>query len=76
MREYEQLNHMVRVSPQPLTDSIHYYLPHHGVLKPDSSTTKLRVVFNGSSPTTSGFSVNDLMHTGANLLLNVPDVLM
>ncbi|XP_020297239.1 uncharacterized protein LOC109861829 [Pseudomyrmex gracilis] len=52
-----------------------YYLPHQGVLKPDSSSTKLRVVFNGSRSTSSGKSVNDIMHTGTNLLLNIVDVL-
>ncbi|GFX36408.1 uncharacterized protein TNCV_3671631 [Trichonephila clavipes] len=31
-----------------------YYLPHHGVFRPDKRTTKLRVVFNGSAATTSG----------------------
>ena len=76
MTEYEQLNHMVKVTSEPLGNVAPYYLPHHGVLKPDSTTTKLRVVFNGSSPTSSGYSVNDLMHTGANLLLDVSDVLM
>ncbi|XP_011868071.1 PREDICTED: uncharacterized protein LOC105562123, partial [Vollenhovia emeryi] len=75
MTEYEQLKHMVKVGSQP-SDVPPYYLPHHGVLKPDSTTTKLRVVFNGSSSTSSGLSVNDLMHTGANLLLNVSDVLL
>ena len=57
---------------QPGTAS--YYLPYHGVLKPDSITTKLRVVFNGSSPSSTGKSINDLMHTGANLLLDISDV--
>ena len=76
MTEYEQLNHMVKVTSEPLGNVAPYYLPHHGVLKPDSTTTKLRVVFNGSSLTSSGYSVNDLMHTGANLLLDVSDVLM
>ena len=76
MREYEELHHMVRTpSISPNTHSI-FYLPHHGVLKPDSQSTKLRVVFNGSSPTSSGHSINDLMHTGANLLLNITDVLL
>lgn len=55
-----------RTQPRPT-----YYLPNHGVLKPDSITTKLRVVFNGSSKTTSGNSLNDLMHTGENLLLDI-----
>ena len=67
---------MVRApSLSPNTHSV-FYLPHHGVLKLDSQTTKLRVVFNGSSPTTTGHSINDLMHTGANLLLNITDVLL
>ncbi|KAK2577645.1 hypothetical protein KPH14_012903, partial [Odynerus spinipes] len=54
---------MVR-APSMSSEEICYYLPHHGVLKPSSTTTKLRVVFNGSSPTSSGRSINDLMHTG------------
>ncbi|XP_046145736.1 uncharacterized protein LOC123989070 [Osmia bicornis bicornis] len=63
-------------TPQTSAHLQPYYLPHHGVLRLDSSTTKLRVVFNGSKATTSSKSVNDLMHTGANLLLNVTDVLI
>ncbi|XP_043494167.1 uncharacterized protein LOC122519066 [Polistes fuscatus] len=54
----------------------HYYLPHHGVLKPDSSTTKLRVVFNGSTTTSTGYSLNDLMHASPNLMLNLFDLLI
>ena len=76
MKEYVELRHMVRApSISPNTHSV-FYLPHHGVIKLDSETTRLRVVFNGSSPTTSGHSINDLMHTGANLLLNITDVLL
>ncbi|XP_011858176.1 PREDICTED: uncharacterized protein LOC105555744 [Vollenhovia emeryi] len=74
-------NHQLR-DTQPHDESSissrrsHFYLPHHGVLKPDSTTTKLRVVFNGSSASTSGYSVNDLMYTGAKLHLNISDVLL
>ena len=46
------------------------FLPHHSVWKETSTTTKLRTVFNGSSKTKSGVSVNDLLHVGANLLQN------
>ena len=42
--------------------------PHHGVLKATSSTTKLRVVFNGPMATSNGKSFNDVLHTGPNLL--------
>ena len=46
------------------------FLPHHGVWKETSTTTKLRTVFNGASKTKSGVSVNDLLHIGPNLLQN------
>ena len=76
MSEYEDLNHMVRAPSISSHKNPIFYLPHHGVLKPDSKTTKLRVVFNGSCATTSGHSLNDLMHTGQTLLLNISDVLL
>ena len=41
-----------------------YYFLHHGVLKEYSLTTKFRVVFDGSSRSTSEFLLNDLFHTG------------
>ncbi|XP_071579408.1 uncharacterized protein [Temnothorax nylanderi] len=75
MTEYRELNHMTEASPVS-SQHAQYYLPHHGVLKPDSATTKLRVVFNGSSASTSGRSLNDLMYTGAKLHLDVTDVLL
>lgn len=43
------------------------YLPHHAVLKEDSTTTKLRVVFNASQKTTNGTSLND--HTAQGPLM-------
>ncbi|XP_017491315.1 PREDICTED: uncharacterized protein LOC108379473 [Rhagoletis zephyria] len=42
----------------------HYFIPHHHVLKPSSSTTKLRVVFDASSKTSSGVSLNELLLVG------------
>lgn len=49
MLEYEALGHMSKIGTFP--DDVHgnsYFLPHHGVFKEDSTTTKLRVVFDGS----------------------------
>ncbi|GFX19943.1 DUF1758 domain-containing protein [Trichonephila clavipes] len=55
--------HLERVveSSEPPT---HYYIPHHGVLRPEKLTTKLRIVYNGSSPTTTGISLNDILLKG------------
>ncbi|XP_043502768.1 uncharacterized protein LOC122524519 [Polistes fuscatus] len=41
-----------------------YYLPHHAVIKESSCTTKLRVVFDGSCKSSTGFSLNDLLLNG------------
>lgn len=37
-----------------------YYIPHSCVVKPDSTTTKLRIVFDASAKITSGKSLIDL----------------
>lgn len=66
IEEYQSLGHMTRATKDN-TLSPTYYLPHHGVLKADSLTTRLRVVFNASSPTSSTKSLNDLMYRGPNL---------
>ncbi|XP_075162717.1 uncharacterized protein LOC142235346 [Haematobia irritans] len=44
-----------------------FYLPHHAVLKPQSVSTKVRVVFNASKRTTSGTSLNDILYVGPTL---------
>ncbi|XP_029680155.1 uncharacterized protein LOC115245812 [Formica exsecta] len=67
---------MVRVPPSSPEPSPVFYLPHHGVLKDDSITTKLRVVFNGSSLTSTGSSLNDILHTGAKLQADISDILL
>ena len=43
---------------------ITYYMPHHGVYRPDKSSTRHRVVFNASPPTTSNLSLNDILLKG------------
>ncbi|XP_036347058.1 uncharacterized protein LOC118756401, partial [Rhagoletis pomonella] len=62
MQEYMDLGHMSMASL--LAGAPVYYLPHYCVRKEDSTTTKLRVVFDGSAKTTSGHSLNDLLLSG------------
>ncbi|XP_050495535.1 uncharacterized protein LOC126876672 [Bombus huntii] len=66
IQEYLALGHMTKVTTDHCTDD-GYFLPHHGVIKESSQTTKLRVVFDGSAPTTTGVSLNDVLHTGPKL---------
>lgn len=63
LKEYLHLNHMEMIDPAELA-ATHYFMPHHCVLKADSSTTKLRVVFDASAKTSNGLSLNDILANG------------
>ncbi|XP_049877550.1 uncharacterized protein LOC126374847 [Pectinophora gossypiella] len=64
IHEYQNLYHMRLADGNTKLD---YYLPHHCVLREQSTTTSHRVVFNASQTTTSGQSLNDCMCKGPNL---------
>lgn len=61
--EYLNLGHMSE-NTKTQNDSISYFMPHHGVLREDSLTTKLRTVFDCSAVTSTGKSFNDIQHIG------------
>lgn len=64
MQTYEKMGHMTQVELEEPTHNKECYLPHYGVLKGASTTTKLRVVFNASASTSSGLSLNDVLKIG------------
>ncbi|GBN37773.1 hypothetical protein AVEN_172647-1 [Araneus ventricosus] len=65
LNEYESLHHKEEVKEDTDLDAGYYLpLPHDGILRPDTKTTKLRVVFNASSKISSGHSLNDLLYKG------------
>ncbi|XP_073819973.1 uncharacterized protein [Musca autumnalis] len=76
IQEYLSLGHMEIVNSQNQNSSPCFYLPHHGVYKPESATTKLRVVFNGSCPTASGKSLNDLLYVGPVLQKDIISIIL
>ncbi|GFW03618.1 uncharacterized protein TNCV_3988371 [Trichonephila clavipes] len=63
LRDYERLGHMKEVTNET-EPKITYYATHHGIYRPEKSTTKLRVVFNCSSLTDSAISLNDIQYNG------------
>ncbi|XP_076660308.1 uncharacterized protein LOC143363629 [Halictus rubicundus] len=71
---YEALGHMAATT-HPISRA-GYYLPHHGVMRESSTTTKLRVVFNGSKASSNGKSLNEFLLRGPNLLPNLADILL
>lgn len=69
MREYAALGHMELVEP-PYHNTNCYYIPHHAV------TTKFRVVFNASAPTSTGVSLNDIQLVGPTLQDSLSSILL
>ena len=78
MNEYFALKHAERVPQSDISSATSpvYYLPMHAVTKTDSTTTKLRIVFDASAKTTSGSSLNDQFLVGPTLHSTLIDVLL
>ncbi|XP_065079783.1 uncharacterized protein LOC135702685 [Ochlerotatus camptorhynchus] len=64
IHEYLLMGHMKEITDDEDEPRHTYYMPHHAVMKPDSTTTKLRVVFDASCATDSGVSLNDALMVG------------
>ncbi|XP_058448645.1 uncharacterized protein LOC131428617 [Malaya genurostris] len=62
MEEYRQLGHMEEVQTRVAVPQ--FFLPHHAISRSDSSTTKTRIVFDGSCKSNNHLSLNDVLLTG------------
>ncbi|XP_018403165.1 PREDICTED: uncharacterized protein LOC108780075 [Cyphomyrmex costatus] len=68
MKDYEKSGHITKITAAELSETEEtYFIPHQAVIRPDSLTTKLRVVFDASAKTTLGTSLNDKLMPGPNL---------
>ena len=76
--EFFHLKHMEKVPTSELVKPVEncYYLCHHCVFKESSTTTKLRVVFDGSAKTTTGISLNDRFMVGPKILKDLFSILV
>ncbi|XP_055614744.1 uncharacterized protein LOC129761065 [Uranotaenia lowii] len=64
MSQYAALGHMQRVD-HTTHSSPQYYLSHLAVIREESSTTKVRVVFDAACKSVTGKSLNDVLIVGA-----------
>ena len=78
VQEYLALGHAQEVTSDELCTpvSLTYHLPMHAVYKQSSSSTKVRVVFDGSCPTSTGTSLNDILAAGPTLYPNLDQILI
>lgn len=78
IQEYEELGHCREIDEtEDRPSQGRFYLPHHAVLRPSSSTTKLRVVFDASArPYATGKSLNDVLQVGGTLQSDLFSILL
>ena len=70
VEKYGNLRHLHEIPAKALAAQVSYYLQHHTVISADKRN-KLRVMFNASQLTSSGLSLNDCLHTGEALQMNI-----
>ena len=78
VQEYLTLGHAQKATQSELCTPVErtYTLPMHAVYKTTPSSTKLRVVFDGSCPTSTGISLNDVLAAGPTLHPNLDQILI
>ena len=58
-------------------DTAKHYIPHHAVIKPDKTTTKVRVVYDASAKTNKGQkSLNECLYPGPTMLKDLTGILL
>ncbi|XP_075170155.1 uncharacterized protein LOC142242472, partial [Haematobia irritans] len=70
LSEYLSLGHMKPTDSREIYSRgkyMSFYLPHHAVIRPESRSTKVRIVFNASKKSGSGNSLNDVLYVGPTL---------
>lgn len=75
MKDYLLSGHMEIVDRTSITDMT-YYIPHHCVVNPNSTTTKLRVVFDAAAKAPQGQSLNDTLLIGPKLQADIFTILL
>ena len=72
IEDFVSSKHVERVTKE----DIRYFVPHHGVLKLSSESTKMRPVFNASCKSESGYSLNDFLCVGPTIQPESYDLLL
>nr|XP_049464908.1 uncharacterized protein LOC125907331 [Anopheles coluzzii] len=75
MDEYLRFSHTSKVAASSKNDES-FYLPHHPAFKTDSTTTKCRVVFDASSKSSTGVSLNDTLMVGPTIQQDATSILL
>lgn len=73
IKEYMTLGYLSKM-PSRLENE--YFIPHQAVFKKSSLTTKIRIVFEASAPSSTGISLNDALLGGPTIQDNIFSLLL
>jgi len=76
MKDYLDTTHMTNLNQTLTNEQNTYYIPHHVVLRPESTTTKMRIVLDASAKTSSGLSLNDNLYCGTKLQQDLMGIIL
>lgn len=76
LTEYAELGHMCPVLSGFEKNEQAVYIPHHAVTRESNTMTPLRVVFNASSLTSNGSSLNNHLYAGPKLQSEIASVII
>lgn len=76
MQDYLDCGHMSLVPQNDYHNSSAYYIAHHAVFKTQSSSSKIRVVFDASLRDLQGVSLNDTLLVGPKLQRDISSLLL
>ena len=75
LQSYLDANHAEKVPPNELLLPS-FYLPYHTVYKQSSTSTKIRVVFDGSAISSTGISLNQILQVGPTIQPTLVNLLL
>nr|XP_023018514.1 uncharacterized protein LOC111507442 [Leptinotarsa decemlineata] len=77
MRESIEQGHMHWVRDEYLKAAdTTYYIPHHAIFKPDSSSTPIQIVLDASASSDSDISLNDILYGDPKLQTDIFSLLL
>lgn len=79
IREYVEKGYVTEIGPienNISAKTASYFVPHHCVQRLDKTSTKVRMVLDASCKTSTGLSLNDVLHSGPNLQGDLNNILL
>ncbi|XP_008181435.1 uncharacterized protein LOC103308922 [Acyrthosiphon pisum] len=77
MKDFLDLGHMSQIKVPSVDEQTGAsYIPYQAVLRPESTTTKTRIVFDAPAKSSSGLSFNNNLWCGAKLQQELPSIVL